>query len=82
MNTAERDDYLRALEFASPSFLASILKAYRMAEQGATTPSGKVLTDEQGTPIRLSGAEATTQAMGFRLHQKPFGPLAPNAEKS
>ena len=37
-----------------------------MAEQGATTPSGKVLTDEQGTPIRLSGAEATSQVMGFR----------------
>ncbi len=66
MNAAERGDYLRMLEFASPSFLESILKAYRMAEQGATTPSGKVLTDEQGNPIRLSRAEAAAQAMGFR----------------
>ncbi len=48
------------------SFLESILKAYRMAEQGATTPSGKVLTDEQEKPIRLSGAKASAQAMGFR----------------
>ena len=66
MNAAERDDYLRALEFASPSFLESIQKAYWMAERGATTPSGKVLTDEQGNPIRLSGGEAAAQAMGFR----------------
>ncbi len=66
MKAAERDDYLRMLEFASPSFLESILKAYRMAEQVATTPSGKVLTDEQGKPIRLSGAEANVRAMGFR----------------
>ena len=66
MNAAERDDYLRALEFASPSFLESILKAYRMMEKGATTPNGKVLTDEQGEPIRLSGREAAAQAIGFR----------------
>jgi ribosomal protein S15P/S13E len=46
--------------------LESILKAYRMADRGATTPSGKVLTDEQGKPIRLSGGEAAAQAMGFR----------------
>ena len=56
MNAAERDDYLRALEFASPSFLESILKSYRMMEQGATTPSGKVLTDEQGVNDRLNRA--------------------------
>jgi hypothetical protein len=66
MNAAERDDYLRALEFASPSFLESILKAYRMADRGATTPAGKVLTDEQGNPIRLSGGWAAAQAIGFR----------------
>jgi ribosomal protein S15P/S13E len=42
------------------------LKAYRMADRGATTPTGKVLTDEQGNPIRLSGGEAAAQAMGFR----------------
>jgi hypothetical protein len=66
LNAAERDDYLRALESASPSFLESILKAYRMAHRGATTPSGKVLTDDQGKPIRLSGGEAAAQAMGFQ----------------
>ena len=37
-----------------------------MADRGATTPTGKVLTDEQGNPIRLSGGEATAQAIGFR----------------
>jgi hypothetical protein len=55
MNAAERADYLRALEFASPSFLEFILKTYRMAHRGATTPTGKFLTDEQGEPKRLSG---------------------------
>jgi len=66
MSAAERDDYLRALECASPSFLESILKTYRMADRGATTPAGKVLNDEQGEPIRLSGGEAAAQVMGFR----------------
>jgi hypothetical protein len=61
LKAVERDDYLRALEFASPSFLESILKAYRMAEQGATAPTGKALTDEQGKPIRLSGGEAAAR---------------------
>ena len=66
MNAAEREDYLRALEFASPSFMEAVLKAYRMADQGATTARGKVLTDEQGKPIRLGTGEAIAQAAGFR----------------
>ena len=37
-----------------------------MADRGATSPSGKVLTDEQGDPIRLSGGEAAAQTIGFR----------------
>ena len=37
-----------------------------MADRGATTPAGKVLTDEQGKPIRLSGGDAAPQAIGFR----------------
>ena len=42
------------------------MKAYRMEEKGATTPKGKILTDEQGKPIKLSPAEAAAQVMGFR----------------
>jgi len=38
---ASREDYLRAVEFASPAFLENMLKAARMATQGATTPGGK-----------------------------------------
>ena len=37
-----------------------------MGTQGATTPRGKILTDEQGKPIRLETGEATAQAIGFR----------------
>ncbi len=61
-----RDDALRAIEFASPSFLEAVLKAYRTEEKGVTTPKGKVLTDEKGKPIRLSIPEAGAQAVGFR----------------
>ncbi len=61
-----RDDTLRAIEFASPSFLEAALKAYRTEEKGVTTPKGKVLSDEQGKPIRLSIPEAGAQAVGFR----------------
>jgi N12 class adenine-specific DNA methylase len=66
MSAIEREDYLRALEFASPAFIEAVLKAYRMADQGATTPRGKMITDEQGKPIRLGAPEAAAQAMGFR----------------
>ena len=66
MSAAEREDYLRALEFASPSFMEAALKAIRMADQGATTARGKVLTDEQGKPIQLGTGEAIAQAAGFR----------------
>jgi hypothetical protein len=46
MSAVEREDYLRALEFASPTFIEAALKAVRMADKGATTPRGSVLTDE------------------------------------
>jgi hypothetical protein len=57
MSAVEREDYLRAMEFASPAFIEAILKAYRMNETGATTPRGKIMTDEQGKPVRLGAGE-------------------------
>jgi hypothetical protein len=66
MSAAERNDYFRALEFASPAFTEAAMKAYRMAERGATTARGKVLTDEKGKPIQLGTGEAIAQAVGFR----------------
>ena len=62
----ERDNPLRAIEFASPAFLEAALKACRMSEQGATTPRGKIMTDEHGKPIKLETGEDVTQAIGFR----------------
>ena len=61
-----RRDHLRALEFASPAFIEAVLKAYRKRETGVTTPRGKVITDEQGKPIRLGAGEGIAQAAGFR----------------
>jgi hypothetical protein len=66
MKPVEREDYLRAMEFASPAFIEAVLKVYRMSETGVTTPRGKVITDEQGKPIRLGTGEGIAQAAGFR----------------
>ena len=63
---ASREDYLRMVEFASPAFLENMLKAARMAAQGATTPAGKVLFDEKVNPIRETTGEAIAQTIGFR----------------
>jgi hypothetical protein len=63
---ASREDYLRAVEFASPAFLENMLKAACIATQGATTPAGKVLFDEKGKRIRETTGEAIAQAIGFR----------------
>ncbi len=69
MSAAEREDYLRALEFASPAFIEAALKAYRTADRGATTARGKVLTDQEGKPIVLGTGEAVAQAAGFPPEQ-------------
>jgi len=54
------------MEFFSPAFIEAVLKAYRMTETGVTTPRGKIITDEQGKPIRLEAGEGFAQAAGFR----------------
>jgi hypothetical protein len=66
MTSIDREEYLRALESASPVMIESILKAYRMSERGATTVHGKAMFDEQGKPIKLTPVEAATQFVGFR----------------
>lgn len=66
MSAIEREDYPRSLEFASPAFIEAILKAYRMGDQGATTPQGKMITDEQRRPVRLGAPEAAAQACQMR----------------
>jgi len=65
---------LRIQHVASPFHKEIILKAYRMAGKGTTTPRGKVLTNEQGKPSRLETDEAVAQAIGFmpeRTDQAP-----------
>jgi hypothetical protein len=66
MSAVEREDYLRSLEFASPAFIEAVLKAFRMSETGVTTPRGKIITDEEGKPVRLGAGEGIAQAAGFR----------------
>jgi len=57
----EWEDHLRAAEFASLAFSESVLKEHRMSETGVTTPRGKVITDEQGKPIRLEAGVGIAQ---------------------
>jgi ribosomal protein S15P/S13E len=54
------------LEFGSLAFIEAVLKAYRMSDAGVTTPRGKIITSEQGRPIRLEAGEGVAQAAGFR----------------
>jgi hypothetical protein len=61
----EREDHLRAAEFALLAFIESVLKGYRMSETGVTTPRGKVITDEQGEPIRSEAGVGIAQAAGL-----------------
>jgi len=61
-----RGDYLRAIEYGIPAFAENILKAARMSTQGATTPYGKIMYDENGNPIKLSPSETVAQLAGFR----------------
>ncbi|MCX5914200.1 MAG: PLxRFG domain-containing protein, partial [Deltaproteobacteria bacterium] len=65
-DSAGKGEVLRAIESASPAFLESMLKAYRMTEQGATTATGKIIYDEKGQPIKETIGEGITQAFGFR----------------
>jgi hypothetical protein len=37
-----------------------------MGDQGAITPRGKLIIDDQGRPVRRGTPEAAAQAMGFR----------------
>lgn len=60
------DQYTRAFENASPIFIENIMKAVRMASQGATTPTGKPLYDVSGKPIVETAPEAAAQTLGFR----------------
>jgi hypothetical protein len=46
MSAAEREDYLRALEFGSLAFIEAGLKAYQMSQTGVTTLRGKMISDE------------------------------------
>ncbi len=65
LDAMSRDDFLRAIEFASPVFIENLFKAARMTK-GATTPKGKIMFDDEGRPIELTGPEAVAQAVGFR----------------
>ena len=59
----------RTIEELAPTAMSNALKAYRLSTEGARTKSGKPIPaegDKSGKPAKLSGAEATLQALGFQ----------------
>lgn len=59
-------DWWRALEYASPFGIESILKAKRQVERGLETRRGRPILDEHGMPIKPTTGETIRQLLGFR----------------
>lgn len=66
IDSFQRADIYRGIESLMPAFMEAPMKGYRMATEGATTPTGKMMFDEQGRPIQLTPTEAAAQTVGFR----------------
>jgi len=66
IDSFQRADIYRGIESLMPTFIEAPMKGYRMATKGATTPTGKLMFDEEGKLITLTPAEAVGQIIGFR----------------
>lgn len=66
MDSFQRADIYRGIESLAPVFIESPMKAYRMAMEGATTPTGKTMFDEEGKPVTLTAGETARQALAIR----------------
>ena len=66
IDSFQRADIYRGIESLMPAFLEAPMKGYRMATEGATTPTGKVMFDEEGKPVTLTPGETAAQVLGFR----------------
>jgi hypothetical protein len=63
---ASRGDLYKATENLAPEVVAGGMRAVRMATEGATTATGKVIFDENGKPMRYSTGDAATRMLGFQ----------------
>lgn len=66
VDSFQRADIYRGIESLMPTFAEAPMKAYRMATEGATGPTGKIMFDEKGQPVTLTPGEAVAQTVGFR----------------
>jgi hypothetical protein len=64
------DNYYRALEEWSPTFLSNAMKAVREASQGATNLDGTPVTDPEMNQYRPNLPEAVLQGLGFRIERR------------
>jgi len=63
---ASRGDVYKTVENLAPEAIAGAMRAGRMATQGATTASGKVIFDETGKQMKYTPGEAATRVLGFQ----------------
>lgn len=61
-------DYYRAVEDFPLNFqvVSNAMKANRMTDRGQQTRTGKVIFDDEGEPIKMTGVEAAGKILGFQ----------------
>ena len=66
INFTANGDWARAIESASPAGIEALGKAFRGSTEGVRGKGNKLVVDESGKPVYLTGGEAARQAAGFR----------------
>jgi len=56
----------RGFEKFLPTVASNVIRAYREHEEGVTTEKGRRVWTEEGKPMKLTGAETTARALGFK----------------
>jgi len=62
---AGKGDVVRAAEYMTPEFMATMFRAVRMHQRGVTTFSGRPVFGSDGQPLRYTGQEAMWRFFGF-----------------
>jgi hypothetical protein len=60
---------IKAIEQASPEFVAAAMRAKRLYSEGQRTATGQPVY-YQGKPVKLSAGEATAAAFGFKSQRR------------
>lgn len=77
-----KQDYMRALEDGSPSFIANQFKASRLQKQGATSRTGKPMLGPDGKQFKYTDKEALMRRAGFTSIDEAKGFTAYQSEQN